>query len=117
MNDLFSEKRTKFSIGYVIVALLVLSLIRSFVASAFLAPSTEISYSEFKTALRAGEIESVTVSEDQITGAFKQAAEGEEPAAGTSAELGRRRHPALWPIPGIGRDFSDRPRRRPGPHR
>jgi len=65
-----SQKKIKFSIWYLIAALLVMTLIRSFFG--LQAPTTEISYSEFKRALNAGEIESVTMSQNTVTGVMKQ---------------------------------------------
>lgn len=69
MDDKFSDKRVKFSIGYVIAALVVFTLIRAIVAQLFLTPDTEIAYSDFKSALRSDEVATVTVSEDRIDGA------------------------------------------------
>lgn len=68
MNTKLKDKRTRFSIGYVIAAFVILMLIQSFIAGALFGPTTELAYSEFKTALRAGEVTSVSVSEQQITG-------------------------------------------------
>ena len=66
----FSERKIKFSIGYAIAAILILSLFRSLLGPQI--TSTEITYSEFKEALNAGEIASVTVDENTVTGAMKQ---------------------------------------------
>ena len=68
MNDRFSDKKIKFSLIYVVVAILVMTLLRQFIVGPLLLSRAEIPYSEFKTALRAGEITSVTVSQDQIIG-------------------------------------------------
>jgi cell division protease FtsH len=68
MNDKLSDKRVKFSIGYVIAAILIMLLIQQFIVRPLLLQSTEIPYSQFKTALRAGEVKSVSISENQITG-------------------------------------------------
>ncbi len=65
-----SDKKIKFSIGYVIVAILVMSLIRSFLGAQL--ADTEISYSEFKRALANGEVMSVTMDETTIAGIMKQ---------------------------------------------
>lgn len=66
-----SDRKIKFSIGYVILAILILSLIRSFFGTQ-LTDNTEISYSEFKRSLNAGQVSSVTVDEHTITGVLKQ---------------------------------------------
>src|SRR4029453_11966652 len=57
--------RARFSLGYFIVALLLMILIQNL----FLAETIHrIPYSEFKDLLRSGKIESVTVSQDDIRG-------------------------------------------------
>ncbi len=58
----------KFSISSVIVMFLAILLIQQYVVGPLLTPSTELSYSDFKTALRAGKVASVSVSTDRITG-------------------------------------------------
>lgn len=77
MDKKLSDRRIKFSIGYVIAAILIMTLLQQFVVGPLLTQSAEISYSDFKTALRAGEVESVSVGDTQITGVLK-AKEGEE---------------------------------------
>jgi cell division protease FtsH len=72
MNEKLNDKKIKFSFGYVIVAILVMTLIQRFIMGPILSKQTEIPYSEFKTALKAGEVESVAVSETSITGVMKQ---------------------------------------------
>ncbi len=68
--------RTRFSLGYFIVALLLMILIQNL----FLAETIHrIPYSEFKDFLRAGKVESVTLSQDEIRGLLK---EGQEAAPG-----------------------------------
>jgi len=47
---------------------LAILLIQQYVVGPLLTPSTELSYSDFKTALRAGKVASVSVSTDRITG-------------------------------------------------
>ena len=73
-NERLSDKRIKFSIGYVIAAILIMSLLRSLVGPQI--SNTKISYSEFKRALSAGEVTSVTVDESSITGVMKQDEKG-----------------------------------------
>jgi cell division protease FtsH len=68
--------RTRFSLGYFIVALLLMVLIQNL----FLAESIHrIPYSQFKELLRSGKIESVTLSQEEIRGLLK---EGQESALG-----------------------------------
>ena len=58
---------------YVLAVVLALGLIQSFVAQPAGKPLT---YSEFKQAIRAGQVAEVTVSEQSIAGTFTQAREG-----------------------------------------
>jgi cell division protease FtsH len=68
--------RTRFSLGYFIVALLLMILIQNI----FLADTVHrIAYSEFKALVRADKVESVTLSQDEIRGLVK---EGQEAALG-----------------------------------
>jgi cell division protease FtsH len=65
--------RARFSLGYFIVALLLMILIQNL----FLAETIHrIPYSEFKDLLRSGKIESVTLSQDDIRGLVKEGQEG-----------------------------------------
>ena len=65
-----SGKKIKYSIGYVIAAIMIFSLIRSFLGIQL--SNTEIAYSEFKRALNAGEVMSVTIDDITIQGILKQ---------------------------------------------
>jgi cell division protease FtsH len=66
--------RARFSLGYFIVALLLMILIQNI----FLAETIQrIPYSEFKDLLRNGKVESVTLSQDEIRGVLKEGQEGE----------------------------------------
>ncbi len=63
--------RMKYS-GLILLAIIAaVFLSQQFILQPLLAKSVEISYSDFKTALRAGTIARVTVSDTQITGAKK----------------------------------------------
>jgi cell division protease FtsH len=65
--------RTRFSLGYFIVALLLMILIQNL----FLAETIHrLPYSEFKDLLRSGKVESVTLSQDDIRGLVKEGQEG-----------------------------------------
>lgn len=68
MKEWLSDRRVKFSLKYVVVAFLVLMLLQQFVIAPLLLGSTEIAYSEFKTALDAGAVQRVSISEDKIDG-------------------------------------------------
>lgn len=72
LNETLGDKKTKFSIVYVIVAILVMVLVQQFLIQPLLLQRTEIPYSEFKTALSAGNVISVTVGAEQITGLMKE---------------------------------------------
>jgi cell division protease FtsH len=93
MNKQLKDKQIKFSIGYVIAAILILTLIQMLLGPVF-SRSTELSYTDFKTALRAGEIESVSVGQTQITGVLK-AKEGEEGKEGQTFTTVRVEDPDL----------------------
>src|ERR687892_78539 len=68
--------RARFSLGYFIVAVLLMILIQNI----FLAETIHrIPYSEFKDLLRSDKIESVTLSQDEIRGVVK---EGQEETLG-----------------------------------
>lgn len=69
-NRQLSNKKIQFSIGYVFVAIFLMSFLRSFLLPQI--SSTEISYSQFKHALNAGEVQSVTIDETTISGVMKQ---------------------------------------------
>jgi len=65
--------RARFSLGYFIVALLLMILIQNL----FLAETIQrIPYSEFKEFLRNGKVESVTLSQDEVRGTLKEGQEG-----------------------------------------
>ncbi|KAA3644167.1 MAG: ATP-dependent zinc metalloprotease FtsH [Chloroflexi bacterium] len=70
MNDKQTGKRRKFSVWYILIGILGLSLLMQIVIGPLLNKRVEISYSEFKQVLRAGELTAVTISEDLILGEF-----------------------------------------------
>jgi cell division protease FtsH len=73
--------RTRFSLGYFIVALLLMVLIQNL----FLAESIQrLPYSEFKELLRTGKVESVTLSQEEIRGQVK---EGQEAVLGGTRQF------------------------------
>jgi cell division protease FtsH len=71
MENKFKDRRVKFSIWYVLAMIIVSTVIRTAIVEPLLNKETELAYSEFKTALRAGEIEAVSVAEDRISGIYK----------------------------------------------
>jgi len=71
MRKWLSDRRVKFSIKYLLVAFLVITLLQQLILGPLLLGSTEIAYSEFKTALNDGKVESVSVSDNQIEGTFR----------------------------------------------
>jgi cell division protease FtsH len=73
--------RTRFSLGYFIVALLLMVLIQNL----FFAESIHrLPYSQFKELLRNGNVESVTLSQEEIRGVLK---EGQEAAFGGTRQF------------------------------
>jgi cell division protease FtsH len=68
--------RARFSLGYFVVALLLMILIQNL----FLAETIHrIAYSEFKDFVRTGKVESITLSQDEVRGQLK---DGQEAALG-----------------------------------
>jgi len=71
VGDNLSDKKIKFSIWYVVAALIVLSLVRTLLGGTLFRQTEEISYSAFKTALRAGQVKSVSIGADRLRGAYR----------------------------------------------
>jgi cell division protease FtsH len=65
--------RMKYSAGSILAVFIIFFLLQQFILRPLLARSVEISYSDFKAALRAGNIQDVTVSDLQISGTRKDA--------------------------------------------
>jgi len=63
----------KYSAGSILAVFIIFFLLQQFILRPLLARSGEISYSDFKAALRAGNIQEVTVSDLQISGTRKDA--------------------------------------------
>jgi cell division protease FtsH len=70
MNQKLPGPRIRFRRAYLLPLILFLILIWLLFGGSFLASGTEMIYSEFKTALRAGQIQAATVGIDQISGAL-----------------------------------------------
>jgi len=66
------QRKVHFSIWYFIVALLVIMWFQTFVTEQ---QANRVSYSEFKQLIRAGKVESVTISPDKVTATLKDAKE------------------------------------------
>jgi cell division protease FtsH len=73
MDKKLPDKRLKFSLGYLFALFLVLTLVQQFIIAPLTAKTTELSYSEFKAAVRTGQVDSVSIGEDRISGTFHQA--------------------------------------------
>ena len=65
-----SKKRIKRSMWYVLIALLALTLLRPLVGGLLASVSAELSYSDFKSAVRANSVERVVVQAERIDGAL-----------------------------------------------
>ena len=68
MGEKLDDRKLKFSFWYVVIALIVLTLIRSVVGGLIGTASTEISYTAFKQAVEAGRVAAVQVDEQGIDG-------------------------------------------------
>ena len=68
MDKKLPNKRFKFSIGTFIAIFLVMTLVQQYIIAPLTAQITELTYSEFKTALRDGEVATVSIGEDRISG-------------------------------------------------
>lgn len=79
------EKKHQFSLGYALIAFALLLAFQFWLAARTVAI---IEYSEFLTYLQDGKIASVTVTESQITGHFKEAVDGRTDFATVRVEPG-----------------------------
>ena len=68
MNEEKPNPRFRWSTGTIIAAIVLFLVLQRLLVGALAEPSPEISYSEFKTAVRGGEVVSVRIGEDRITG-------------------------------------------------
>jgi len=62
------DRKIRFSIWYVLIALMLMAALRSLIGGDLAAQDIEITYSEFKQAVRAEQVTSVLVGADEITG-------------------------------------------------
>lgn len=74
-NHEIKDHRTSFWISYLVVSILGIWLFQQFVMNSLVQHETEIPYSEFKSKIQSGEIISVTLGQDQITGTMQTTAE------------------------------------------
>ena len=83
-GDKAPDKQPKFrvSLGGIVLIVIVVAIIVPLVSNFFSSPRTEMSYSTFKSELRNGNIASVTLQADKITGSFRQPPAG---ASGTAS--------------------------------
>src|SRR5512133_324064 len=68
MNKTLPGRKIRFPFAYVMPVILGLALLWPLIGSRLLPSITEMTYTEFKTALRAGQIQTATVGVDQISG-------------------------------------------------
>jgi len=68
MNKNLPGRRIRFPLTYLMPVILLLTLLWPLISGSLLASKTEMTYTEFKTALRAGQIQTATVGIDQISG-------------------------------------------------
>ena len=68
MRGKFSSRVLKSALGLVLPLIVALLLLQILFGTPLLAPKTEMTYTEFKTALRAGQIQTATIGVDQISG-------------------------------------------------
>jgi cell division protease FtsH len=68
MNKNLPGRRIRIPLIYLMPVILLFTLLWPLISSWLLPSITEMTYTEFKTALRAGQIQTATVSVDQITG-------------------------------------------------
>ncbi len=66
------EKRVHFSIWYFLAGLLILVLIQTSLNQ----PDQPLAYSEFRQAIKNGEVEAVRIAPDQITGTYREGRDG-----------------------------------------
>ncbi len=78
-------KKIRFSVWYLVVAFWLITLIQLFVAPAF--SPTELSYTDFKTAVAGGRIDEVSVSATHVHGRLKPEREGVEGSAFTTIRV------------------------------
>jgi len=73
MDNETRNRRLKFSIGYIITAILIFMVLQGILGRLLTEGGTELAYSEFKAAVYAGEVKSVSIGEEQISGELKDA--------------------------------------------
>ncbi len=65
------RRQIRFSVGYIITALIAVWLFQQFFLSPLLVQATEIPYSQFKSMLKSGQIVDVNIGDTNITGDMK----------------------------------------------
>jgi cell division protease FtsH len=60
-----------YSVGYIVVALVLIYLFQQFVVGPMTAPSTELDYGAFKTKVAEGQVLTAVIGQNQITGTMK----------------------------------------------
>ncbi len=65
------QRQIRFSVGYLIAGIIMLWLIQEFILTPMTIQATELSYSDFRQKLAAGQIVTATISETDIVGKMK----------------------------------------------
>ncbi len=65
------QRQMRFSIGYLLAGLILLWLFQEFILTRFIVPATQLTYSEFRTKLAAGQIVSVEIGDTDVMGQMK----------------------------------------------
>jgi cell division protease FtsH len=72
------QRQMRFSVGYLITALIAMWLFQEFVLTPLVVRATEIPYGEFKQKLAAGQIVEVVIGDNDIVGKMKNPKQGEK---------------------------------------
>jgi hypothetical protein len=78
-----------FSLGFMLTSLLAIWLFQEFVVSKMLVPAREIPYSEFRDALKSGQLVEITIGGPRITGLMKNPAATSERESESPITLGQ----------------------------
>ena len=68
MDKNLPGRKVGFPLMYVLMAILAMTVVRALFGGSLLTPRTEMTYTEFRVALRGGQIQTATVSKDEISG-------------------------------------------------
>jgi len=68
-----THRQLWYTVGYIVVALILLYMFQQFVVGPMTAPSTQLDYGAFKTKVAEGQILTAVIGQSQITGTMKNA--------------------------------------------